>query len=138
MDNIGRKDFDGWIAVKKRLHYKGGLRNIKDGDIWWCAIGENVGSEICGKGKTFARPVLVTRKLDRYSFVGVPLTSKKHYGSWYANFEFQNRKQIAIVAQVETISVQRLYSKMGKVPNSDLEMVRAKLCDLVCGEKNIP
>ena len=51
VDKIGKKDFNGWIIVKKQLHGKAKLRAIKDGDIWWCAVGENVGSEICGKGK---------------------------------------------------------------------------------------
>lgn len=136
MDKIGRKDFDGWIRIKKKLHTDGKLRIIKNGEVWWCAVGENVGSEICGKGETFARPVLVLRKLNRLSFIGIPLTSKKHKGSWYVSFRFKCKPQIAVVAQVENISVYRLYSKIGEVPNSDLELVREGLIGLLA--KNIP
>ena len=138
MDRIGRKDFDGWMVIKKKLHYGGSLRRIKDGDIWWCAIGENVGSEICGKGKIFARPVVVARKLDRYNFIGVPLTSKNHAGSWYTDFVFQDKKQIAVLSQVENISVQRLYNKMGVLSDPDLGIIRERLCDLIAGIKNTP
>ena len=99
-------------------------------------MGENVGTEINGKSKTFARPVLVIRKLSRYSFIGVPLTSQKHEGSWYSSFEFQNKRQVAVLAQVRNFSVSRLYRKMGVVPESDLELVRNGLASLILGKNN--
>lgn len=136
MDKSGKKDFSGWIEIKKKIHEDGKVRNIREGEVWWCAIGENVGSEICGKGKTFARPVLIIKKLSQLNFIGIPLTSKKHKGSWYVEFEFKKKVQIAVVAQVENVSVYRLYGKMGEVPNSDLELVRNGLGRLLI--KNIP
>ena len=132
----GKKDFNGWIIIKEKLHNDGSIHRIKVGEVWWCAVGENIGSEICGKGKTFARPVLILRKLSGNNFIGIPLTSKKHKGNWYVNFEFKGKSQVAVVSQVENISVYRLYSKMGEVPNSDLELVRNGLIDLLV--KNIP
>jgi mRNA interferase MazF len=36
---------------------------FKNGEIWWCSIGENIGSEMYGKGEFYRRPVLVIRKL---------------------------------------------------------------------------
>lgn len=136
MDKSGKKDFDGWIKIKKRLHGEGKLRMMREGEIWWCAIGENIGSEICGKGKTFARPVLILRKLSRLNFIGIPLTSKSRTGSWYVKFYFKNKLQIAVVAQVENISVYRLYSKIGRVPDSDLALVRNGLVNVIV--KSIP
>ncbi|MBR2658294.1 type II toxin-antitoxin system PemK/MazF family toxin [Candidatus Saccharibacteria bacterium] len=96
-----------------------------------------MGSEINGKSETFARPVLIVRKLTKYSFIGVPLTTKRHEGNWYAYFGFKNAEQIAVVAQVKNISSFRLYKKMGAIPESDLELVRKSLCSLILG-KNIP
>jgi mRNA-degrading endonuclease toxin of MazEF toxin-antitoxin module len=136
MDTNDTKDFTGWIKLKIKLHFTGHICAIKDGDIWWCAMGENVGTEINGKSKTFARPVLVIRKLSRYSFIGVPLTSQKHEGSWYSSFEFQNKRQVAVLAQVRNFSVSRLYRKMGVVPESDLELVRNGLASLILGKNN--
>ena len=119
------------MKLKKKIHLKGTLRTIKDGEIWWCRVGENVGNEICGKGKDFLRPVLIANKLSRYNFIGVPLTSKEHRGSWYVDFVFKDKKQYAVVAQVENVSTYRLHHKMGEVPQTDLDKVLVGLCSLL-------
>lgn len=125
MQNISDiKRFDDWIGVKADLHYAGIFRNIKEGEVWWCSIGENVGVEINGKQEFFLRPVLVLRKLSRFGFMGVPLTSQLHQGSWYVPFEFKGKQQNAVLVQARVLSVYRLKRKMGIVPNSDLELVR--------------
>ncbi len=118
------KDFNNWMKLKADLHYTGIFRNIKEGDVWWCSMGENVGIEINGKQKLFLRPVLVLKKLSKHGFLGVPLTSQFHEGLWYVAFEFKNKKQYAALAQIRTLSVYRLCRKMGVVPDSDLKMVR--------------
>ena len=105
-------------------YFAGVFRTVKGGEIWWCAVGENVGVEINGKNEEFSRPVLVLKKLSKYGFMGIPLTSQEHVGSWYVEFVFQDKKQTAVLAQARVISVFRLYKKMGTVPNSDLEMVK--------------
>ena len=123
MDKLGNKDFRGWIKIKEKLHFKKGLRSFSRGEIWWCNVGENVGSEICGKGKDFLRPVLIINKLSKHNFIGIPLTSQKHKGSWYVNFVFQEKDQCAVVAQIENISAQRLHHKMGEASTADLTKV---------------
>ena len=135
MNKKGKKFFKDWIILKEKLHNDKRTYLVSEGDVWWCAVGENVGVEICGKGKTFVRPVLVLKKFGRFSFLGVPLTSQCHNGSWYVSFYFKNKKQTAVLAQIETVSVLRLYNKMGTVPNSDLAEVREGLYKLI---KNTP
>ena len=131
MNKTGKKDFDGWIELKKQIHYRGSFRTIKEGEIWWCKIGENVGREICGKGKDFLRPVLIVYKLSKHDFIGIPLTSQKHVGSWYVEFIFKNKIEYAVLVQLENISVHRLHYKMGEVPSSDLDTVLSRLCQLL-------
>lgn len=131
MDKQGNKDFKGWIKVKEKTHNDQSQRSFKTGDIWWCKIGENVGSEICGKGNDFLRPVLVVKKLSRENFIGVPLTSKEHTGTWYVPFSFRNNIQYAVISQVENISVYRLTYKMGMVMDSDLYIIVSNLIDLI-------
>ena len=126
------KNFKEWIIIKSDLHQKGVLRNVKEGDVWWCAVGENVGIEINGKSETFARPVLVLRKLSRFGFMGIPLTSQKHDGNWYAHFEFKGIDQYAALAQARVFSTSRLYKKIGMVPGSDLQIVRDGFRNLYC------
>ena len=123
MDKIGKKDFDGWIEIKKDVHKRGIVHSIKDGEIWWSKIGENVGTEICGKGKTFSRPVIVFRKLDRYSFWAIPLTTKPHKGSWYVPFVFNGINEVAVIAQIEYMSVFRLNRKIGQLSNLDYRRI---------------
>ncbi len=128
------KRFDEWIEVKSDLHEAYVVRRIREGDIWWCALGENVGIEINGKSKTFARPILVLRKLGKYSFMGIPLTSKRHIGSWYAKFYFRGIEQYAALAQARVVSVARLYRKIGEADQQDMFIVRNKFQQLYCEE----
>ena len=118
------KDFDEWIEQKEYLHILNRIREAHEREVWWCAVGENVGVEINGKSKAFSRPVLVFKELSKYGFLGIPLTSRFHNGSWYAEFEFKSKRQYAALAQVRVLSTLRLYERIGMLSNSDFEVVR--------------
>ena len=118
------KRFDEWNLEKKRLHDFGRLPDVKSGEIWWCAVGENVGVEINGKGRAFMRPVLIYKKLSKFGFIGVPLTSQPHNGNWCVDFRFKGKMQYTIFAQIRNISVKRLYRKMGYADDIDMLKVR--------------
>ena len=137
MNKTGEKDFNGWMKIKEDVHRRGVKPTIENGEIWWSSIGENVGTEICGKGKTFSRPVIVFKKLDKYSFWAIPLTSKLHKGSWYVPFKFDDRDEIAVVSQIEYMSVFRLNRKMGQLSNMDYQKVYTGFCRLLT-QKNTP
>ena len=124
------KDFKKWIGLKERLHFGGSVPKISDGDVWWCGCGENVGVEINGKSSRFSRPVVIMKKLSRYGFMGIPLTSQKKSGSWYAKFEFLGKKEFAAVCQARVMSASRLYSKIGQIPKTDLEIIKKAFHDL--------
>lgn len=124
---MGDKRFDEWNGVKKGLHCSGVIRTVKKSEVWWCGMGENIGVEINGKGDGFARPVLILRKLSKFSFIGVPLTSQPHKGSWYAHFRFKDRDEYAIFAQMRAFSVKRLYRKMGSVDDCDMKTILERL-----------
>ena len=116
-----------WNIIKEDFHFtpEKKLQLVRNGEVWWAGVGENVGVEINGKSKYFSRPVLVLKKLSRFGFMGVPLTSQPHEGSWYVSFEFQDRIETAVLAQAKVFSVARLYGRIGQVPDTDLEKVRA-------------
>lgn len=62
-------DFKDWFKLKVLLWTrKSDKLFFKQGDIWWCSIGMNLGEEIFGKGKKFTRPVLVFKKFTSNSF----------------------------------------------------------------------
>ena len=56
------KHFKEWINLKEKLHFNAKLPRIKEGEIWWCSFGENIGTEINGKSARFTRPVLIIKK----------------------------------------------------------------------------
>ena len=126
------QEFDCWNQIKQSLSKRSNPPSIKEGEVWWHAAGKNIGVEVNGKGPKFSRPVLILKKLSRFGFMGVPLTSRHHQGEWYVRFDFLNKTQFANLSQARTMSTLRLYNKMGTVPDSDLELVRQGFKNLFC------
>lgn len=138
MDKLGNKNFSEWMRVKKRIDKENKIRTIKEGDVWWSSVGENVGNEICGKGNEYVRPVLVFRKLNRTTFWAIPLTSKMHKGTWYAHFEFNHKTQVAVVSQIRNMSVARLKRKVGQLSKGDYEKIFSAFEGLVYTKRTKP
>jgi len=124
MDGMAKNSFGEWMTLKEELHGANKLRLFRDGEIWWCAVGKNIGVEINGKHEVFSRPVLVLKKLSRFGFMGIPLTSQPHEGSWYVPFMFGDKREVAVLAQARVMSVARLYCKMGVATNGDMKRIR--------------
>ena len=118
------KKFQAWIELKQELHEKNHKPPyFKEREIWWCSLGENIGSEMNGKKQYFRRPMLVIRKLDRYSFLAVPLTSKQKVGSWYVTITHSDRKSTAVISQIRHIDYRRLDKKMGTLDKTDYKKI---------------
>lgn len=116
--------FDDWNSIKKKLHSSNNLPNFSEGEIWWCGVGKNIGVEVNGKSKVFSRPVLIFRKLNRYCFLAVPLTSKPKAGTWYVNFNFRGDTDAASLVQIKIMSTSRLYSRIGEIDELDFERIQ--------------
>ena len=125
------KRFDEWIKLKEKLHFGNSLPIIHENDIWWCSFGENVGVEINGKNQLFSRPVFILKKLSRYGFIGIPLSSQQKTGSWYVNFDFQGKQQVAVLSQIRTFSVSRLSSYMGRLDKNDSLKIKNAFTKLI-------
>ena len=120
------KRFLEWIGIKEKIHTTSrGPQLFKEGEIWWCAVGENIGIEINGKGKMFSRPVLVYKKLSRQGFMAVPLSTQIKDGTWYVKITFQGKVHSANIAQARVVSVQRMYQKMGELDEADREKIKS-------------
>lgn len=128
------KKFADWFSLKIRLDdsaHKPPLFN--EGEIWWCSTGENIGSEISGKGSHFRRPVLVIRKLDRFAFIGVPLTSRYKEGTWYFNLRIKDKDNFAILAQVRHVDYRRMDKILSTITSNDLQYIRESLVNIIKG-----
>ena len=119
------KDFLDWTAVKNKLHNNGAVVEFSEGQVWWAAIGRNIGVEINGKNEDYSRPVIIFKKLCNLCFLAIPLTSQPHSGTWYVHFNFQGRDQYAVLSQIRLMSVFRLYNRMGKLSAGDYDKIQA-------------
>ncbi len=120
------KNFLEWMGVKERLEHRS-EKNLyfKEGEVWWVAIGENIGVEVSGKGTGFSRPMLVYKKLSQESFLGIPLTTHIKQGSWYISFAFAESIACANLAQIRVVSAARLYTKLGDATTENFAKVKS-------------
>ena len=80
---------------------------MRPGEIWWCAVGENIGHEINGRGKPFSRPVLIIKVISKDMFIGIPITSTHKNFPGY--FKYKDRS--LLFEQIRVFSTKRLYTR---------------------------
>lgn len=97
-----------------------------EGEVWWTHVGENVGSELNGKGSDFLRPVLVFKKFNKNFFFGIPLTSKTKTGLFYISFRFNNKTSTASLSNAREFSSLRLKENglLGEISQIDFMRIR--------------
>lgn len=119
------KRFLEWVGLKEKLHGADAKPPLfKEGEIWWCAVGENVGIEVNGKGKPFSRPVYIYKKLSANGFLGIPLSTSDKMGTWYVGITFQGKIAMANLAQCRVLSNLRMYEKMGALDEADVKKIK--------------
>ena len=123
------KEIKNWFELKIKLWPKNDNVVFKQGDIWWCSLGFNIGEEILGKGTKFTRPVLVFKKFTSNSFLGLPLTTHGKKGSWYVEISFKNTKQYALLNQARILDKKRLTSRLGALGNTEYLKVKKRFLE---------
>ncbi|MFM2381569.1 MAG: hypothetical protein RLZZ76_336 [Candidatus Parcubacteria bacterium] len=128
-----KKDFDGWNIEKKHLNalVPKHFLYIHEREVWWTAIGINVGTEMDGKNQKLERPVLIVRKLGKEQFLGIPLTSQAKEGVFYIPIHYNERTGTACISQVRVLSINRLLRKIGRIGTGDFKLVTSQLAKLV-------
>jgi len=131
-----KKDFQKWHNQKARIHESEKRPGFHEREIWWCALGVNVGFEQDGGGRDFLRPVLVFRKFNNEIFWGIPLTHTKKNTPFYYQFsiaqfdtdgkEAGRTPSTAILSQIRLIDASRLSHKLGGIVSSDFEALTKK------------
>ena len=125
------KDFDTWNKLKQSLDADPRPPSFSEREIWWCSIGVNVGFEVYGKDSTFSRPVLILRKYSRFTFLGVPLTSKQKNNPLYFPFPFDGKQGSIMLDQVRTLDGRRLTRRMGKITEKQAETIKQAIKGLL-------
>jgi len=125
------KNFEEWNEIKIETDGKKSVIKIKEGEIRWCRIGINIGDETFGKGKDFIRPVLILKKFSGNVFLGVPLTSKIHKGSWFYVLSNNGIERSAILNQARLFDRKRLQEKIFQIYDSELLKIKQAYCNLI-------
>ena len=123
------KSIQEWCILKIALWNKQSKVVFKQGDIWWCSLGINLGEEIYGKGLKFTRPILVFRKFTGNSFLGLPLTTQEKHGSWYVEITMHGKKNWAMLNQARVLDKKRLTNRIGTLDDNDYNKIRARFLE---------
>lgn len=132
------KDFDTWNERKKKTDRKILSSSVfyHEREVWWCAIGMNIGSEMDGKNAYFERPVLVVRHINKEQFFGVPLTSKDKKGKYFISVEYGEGNGSVCLSQFKTLSTKRMLRKIGMVNKKDFYNVKNRFIDFLNDKEN--
>jgi mRNA interferase MazF len=120
-----QKDFAGWLEYKIYAQHKQDIPFFYEKEIWWASIGHNIGSEEDGKGRKYARPVLIMRKFNQYLFWGIPLSSKRRQGRYYVSVFYRNKLDAALLSQLKAFDSKRLIRLIGRI--DDFNFVQVQL-----------
>lgn len=122
-----KKDFKKWHSRKEYIHEEKARPFFREREVWFCALGVNVGFEQDGRGDSFLRPVLITKKFNNESFWGIPLTKNQKEGKYYFSFGLNREISTAIISQIRLIDAKRLYYKTGTISEKDFSGLIKKL-----------
>lgn len=129
-------EFHEWHEKKSELHQKQKRLYFYEREVWWCSVGLNVGDEQNGKGRNFARPILVLRKFNNNIFWGIPLTSKVKTGKFYEAIDVgDDRKRTALLSQLKLIDAKRLLDRIGFLNNEAHNKIIASVSNLLWNKK---
>ncbi len=131
MKNMYEKKFEEWLRLKEKLHEKThSPQFVKEGDIWWVAMGVNIGREIDGKSHVFTRPVVILKRLAHGFYFVVPVTTQLKEGSWFVSFKLKNKQMVACLNQARAMDYRRLFSKRGVLGDCEFGKVRMGFANL--------
>ena len=125
------KDFKKWHSKKSSLNELPDPPFSHEGEIWFCHLGVNIGSEQDGLGNDFLRPIAIIRKFNREILWGVPLTRTQKKSLYYFAFPFKEAISVAILSQVRLIDARRLGYLLGSMASKDLVEMRKRLKALI-------
>ena len=129
-------DFDNWNKIKKSTNQNSRKLGIKPREIFWAKIGQNIGHEQDGKGKNFARPVIIISKLTSDLFLGIPTTTtNRDESNYFHPFSYYDKDKnllhvTALILQIKVFSTKRVMNKIGMISKKDFIDVINKSKDL--------
>lgn len=119
-----------WSDYSKELNNRR-IPFFKEKEVWWTAIGINIGHEENGKGEQYVRPVLVLKKFGRATFLGVPFSTSLNTHKLDIEFQLNGRLNKALISQQRTYDARRLLTKIGKLDQELFDRIRKTAKDIL-------
>lgn len=122
-----KKDFKKWHTKKELLHNEKDISNLffKEREVWWVALGANIGFEQDGKGEEFRRPVLILKKFNQFVLLVVPLTTKIKNNKYYFPINIRDgTERMAIISQIRLIDTKRLIDKLARIDDDSFTKIK--------------
>lgn len=128
-----KKDFQKWHDKKSQVNNIVKRLFFHEREIWWCALGVNIGFEQDGRGERFARPILVFKKFNNEVFWAIPLSTKIKKGKFYVPIEFEDGlPRVVIISQLRLVDARRLMDKIGTLSGDNYKLIQKAVINL-CG-----
>ncbi len=126
-------EYDKWNERLKYLNVSGKRGPFfKEGEIWWCSIGLNVGFEENGKGELCNRPVFILKKLNNAMFIGIPISSVKKEGKYYFPICMRGgRNCVVLLSQIRVFDSRRLTQRIMIVGDREYFQIRKAIKGLL-------
>jgi mRNA interferase MazF len=124
---MASKDYRRWHAKKTALNGSRGGYYFYEREIWWMAIGHNIGDEEDGKGHDFARPVLIMRKFNKSLFYGLPLSATVKSGKYYYKLTVRGRKNVVMLSHLRDYDAKRLLDKWAIIDEDEYARIQLAL-----------
>ena len=127
-----QKDFTTWNEIKKKLHAGERRKFYHILEIWWCALGVNIGSEQDGSGEEYRRPVVILKGLSTTTCLVVPLTTSAQRHTLRPMVGIVDGKVAhALLSQMRVIDTRRLVRKIGYLEKAQFEIIRKTARDML-------
>jgi len=121
--------YDSWNTVKKEIHHHKDRLHFRQGEVWFVSLGQNIGYEVFGKGDDFLRPVIIFRKINKSTFLAIPLTSKIKDDRYHCQIHFKDKQNLAILTQIRILDAKRLAYKIGNLEKVLFENLEEKFVE---------
>lgn len=127
-----QKNFDEWNVEKKKTHGRTDAPFCHKRELWWCALGINIGFEQDGSGEKYRRPVLVLKSMSRQTFLAIPLTTATTDHPLRPSVGLVESKEArALLSQMRVIDTKRLVRKIGYLDKEIFNRIRKAAKDLL-------
>lgn len=126
------KDFDKWNEQKKGINERPDGPFYHEREMWWCALGVNVGFEQDGSGQQHDRPVLILKGLSAQTFIAIPLTTSNHEHPMRPSVgTVEGKDARALLSQLRVIDAKRLIRKIGYLEQEHFDEIRKAVRDML-------